>query len=159
MATSDTAVNKRHDIFVYSERNNLKMSCLSQTSIMYALQRLGRIMSHYPSVQKGTLRLTSIATFEKQTVRSGHQMGGVHPGNVPPLTKKPTVDRVPDESFTLDETNPDDAFEGTHAYNMHMPNYETENFSFDSDIGILQEREDEIKHFEIITFRILIYIM
>ena len=125
------------------------MSCVSQTHVMNALHRLGRIVSLHRSLEKGTLRLTSIVTFQKPTVRRGHTMGGIHPGNFPPLTKNTTKDTVPEETFSEeDEIDPADAFEGKNAYKMILPNYESENFSFDPDTGILQEREDEMKHFE-----------
>merc|ERR1712080_228157 len=116
---------------------------------MNALHRLGRIILGNRNVEKLTLPMTSISTLEKPNIRRVHTMGGVHPGNIPATTKNKTIDTVTDEVFSEgDEVDPADAFEGNNAYKMVLPNYESENFSFDSDTGILQEREDEIKHFE-----------
>ena len=114
------------------------------------MQRLGRIRSLHHAVQKNAARRITPANFERHIIRRGHTMGGAHPGNVPALTKKPLASAMEEDDSITDEVeiDLDDAFEGPNAYNMILPNYETENFSFDPDIGILQEREDEIKHYE-----------
>ena len=48
----------------------------------------------------------------------------------------------------LNEGDPDDAFEGSNAYQFVIPNQETENFSFDPEVGILQEPDDERRYYE-----------
>ena len=127
----------------------VNMSCVSPASTMSLLQRLSRVRCFQHYIKKSAVRPT-IVFLDKQIIRKKHTMGKSHPGsNKPPLINKSTIDSVSEEFITEESgTDPDDAFEGESAYNMILPNYETENFSFDPDTGILQEREDEIKHYE-----------
>ena len=123
------------------------MSCASQKSAMLFLQRMKTILPIHRTIQK-TIP-TSTLLIHKIDIRKGHTMGGPHPGSFPPVPKRKTEEASANE-FSIEQTeeDPEDAFQGTDAYKMFMPNYESENFSFDAEGGILQEREDEIKHYE-----------
>lgn len=113
------------------------------------IQRLGRVKTIHQVVQKHTASFNNSSNYKKLYIRRGHTFGGVHPGNAPSFTKKPLASAsISEDNIEEDEIDPDDAFEGPNALEMILPNYESENFSFDPDTGILQEREDEIKHYE-----------
>ena len=122
------------------------MSCNLPRSTMTAIQRLCRLKAHRNVIPKSALRLPRIVIFEGS--RYSHTMGNSLPGNVPSRTKKVSIESFSGENNPEEDIDPDDAFEGSLAYNMHLPNHESENFSFDPETGILQEKEDEIKHYE-----------
>ena len=99
--------------------------------------------------QRSKVAQAPLPNAEKARTPS-HTMGPIHPGNIPPRSQSFPSEVSQDEGFVDldDEVDPDDAFEGPNAYKFVMPNYETENFSFDPEIGILQEPEDERRHYE-----------
>ena len=136
-------------LFTVHKACNSKMSCVSQKSAMSFLQRMKTILPLYRTVQN-TLPSSSNFLIHRTNVRKGHSMGGPHPGNIPPLSLKVTKEQNAEEIVfeDTDQIDPDDAFEGKDAYKMILPNHESENFSFDPEVGILQEREDEIEYYE-----------
>ena len=123
------------------------MSCATQKSAMSFLLRMKTMLPLHRTVQS-TLPTITVTPIHKTNIRKGHSMGGPHPGNLPPLPKKVVEESNAEDFLQEADVDPDDAFEGKDAYKMLLPNYESENFSFDPDSGILQEREDEVKYYE-----------
>lgn len=121
----------------------------SPTTMMSVAQRMLKLRS----IHGRLLNQTPRATRQPQhmalgnLVRKAHTLGGTQPGNIPDLPKRPLSEVSPDEE-AHEVDDPDDAFEGSNAYRFVIPNQETENFSFDSEVGILQEPEDERRYYE-----------
>jgi len=87
--------------------------------------------------------------FDVQRERPRHGLGDFrtpHPGSYPDLPRD-YDDRNAEEDWANTAANSEDELKQLE-YKFVVPNFETENFSFDAEHGILQEAEDEREFYE-----------